>query len=139
MRISTQPSPIRVMIDQQHIENMEYFNCLVSLMTNDARRATEMKCRIAMTKEAFNKLKTLFISKLDWNLRRELLKCYTWSTAMCGAKIWTLRRPDKKYLGVICCRSNGEDKLERSCEKRRSITYSQGGKKYPIYNEKGEV
>jgi hypothetical protein len=26
---------------------------------------------------------------------------------------------------------DGEDQLDRSCEKRRSITYSQGGQGYP--------
>ena len=31
---------------------------------------------------------------------------------------------------------NGEDQLDRSCEKSRQITYSQGGEEYPTYNKK---
>jgi hypothetical protein len=54
MRISRQPSPVTIMIDQ----------------TNDGRRTCEIKSRIAMAKAAFNKKKTLFTSKFDLNLRR---------------------------------------------------------------------
>jgi hypothetical protein len=49
---------------QKHLENMEYFNCLGSMITNDARCTREVRSRIAMTKAAFNK-KTLFTSKLN--------------------------------------------------------------------------
>jgi hypothetical protein len=38
-----------------------------------------------MAKAAFNK-KTLFISKLDLNLRKKLVKSYIWSTALYGAE-----------------------------------------------------
>ena len=55
---------------------------------------------IAMAKAAFNKKKTLFTSKLDLNLRKKLVKCYSyiWSMALCGAGTWTLRTADQKYL-----------------------------------------
>jgi hypothetical protein len=45
-----------------------YFNYLGSIITNDARCTREIKSRIAMAKAALNK-KTLFISKLNLNLR----------------------------------------------------------------------
>ena len=53
-----------------------------------------------MSKAAFNKKKkdTLFISKLDLNLRKKLVKCYIWSMALYGAETWTLRAADQKYL-----------------------------------------
>jgi hypothetical protein len=51
-----------------------------------------------MAKAAFNKKKYLFTSKLDLNLRRKLVKCYTWSIALYGAETWTLRKVDQKYL-----------------------------------------
>jgi hypothetical protein len=50
-----------------------------------------------MAKAAFNK-KTLFTSKLDLNLRKKLVKCCIWSTALYGAETWTLRAADQKYL-----------------------------------------
>ena len=51
-----------------------------------------------MAKPAFSKKKTLFISKLDLNLRKKLIKCYIWSMALYGAETWTLRAADQKYL-----------------------------------------
>ena len=77
MRISRQPSPVTIMIDQKQPENVEYFKYLGSMLTNDGRCTCkcEIKSRIAMAKAAFNK-KTLSTSKLDLNLRKRLVKCY---------------------------------------------------------------
>jgi hypothetical protein len=33
------------------------------------------------------------------NLRRKLVKCYIWSTALYGGGTWTLWKVDQKYLG----------------------------------------
>jgi hypothetical protein len=54
------------MIDQKQVENVENFNCLDSLITNDARCANVIKYRISMAKATFNK-KTISTSKLDLN------------------------------------------------------------------------
>jgi hypothetical protein len=35
MRISRQPYPITIMIDQKQLENVEYFNYFGSMMAND--------------------------------------------------------------------------------------------------------
>jgi hypothetical protein len=58
----------------------------------------EIKSKNAMAKAEFNKKKTLFTSKLDLKLRNKLVKCYIWSIALYGAKTWTLRKADQKYL-----------------------------------------
>jgi hypothetical protein len=52
------------------------------MITNDARCTREIKTRIAMTRAAFNKKKTLFTSKLGLNSRKKLVKCYIWSIAL---------------------------------------------------------
>ena len=70
MRISGQPSPVTIMIGQKQLENVECFNYLSSILTNDGRCTRGIKSRIAMAKVAFNKKKTLFTSKLDLDLRR---------------------------------------------------------------------
>jgi hypothetical protein len=75
LRISRQPSLIKIMIDKKQLENVEYFNYLGSMITNDARCTREIKSRIAMAKAAFNKKKNLFTSKLDLSLREKLVKC----------------------------------------------------------------
>ena len=60
MRISRQPFPLKIMIDQKQIKNVESFEYLGSILTNGGRCACEIKYRIAMAKAAFNKLRALF-------------------------------------------------------------------------------
>jgi hypothetical protein len=35
---------------------------------------------------------------MDLELRKKLVKCYIWGTALYGAETWTLRAVDQKYL-----------------------------------------
>jgi hypothetical protein len=98
MRISRQLFPTQIMIDQNQLQNVEYFNNLGSTITNDARCTHEIKSRIAMANVAFNIKKSLFTSKLDLNLRKKLVKCYIWSIALYETEAWTLNKQDLKYL-----------------------------------------
>jgi hypothetical protein len=98
MRISRQPSTVKIMRDQKQLENVEYFKYLGRILTNDGRYTCEIKCRIAMAKAAINKKRTLCTSTLDLELRNKLVKCYVWSIALYGAETWTLRAVDQKHL-----------------------------------------
>jgi rhamnogalacturonyl hydrolase YesR len=40
----------------------------------------------------------LYTSKLDVNLRKKQVKCYTWSMAPYGVETWKLQTKDQKYL-----------------------------------------
>ena len=77
MRIWRQPSPVQIMTDLKQLQNVEHFNYLGSMVTNDARCTWEIKYRISMANAAFKKKKkkTLFTSKLGLNLRKKLAKC----------------------------------------------------------------
>jgi len=98
MRISRQPFPVKITIDQKQLENVESFKYLGSILTNDGTCTCEIKCRIAMAKTAFNKKRTLFTSTLDLEPRRKLVKCYIWSIPLYGAETWALRAVDQKHL-----------------------------------------
>ena len=50
MRISRQPSPVTIMIDQKQLENVECFEYLGSMLTNDIICTCEIKSRLAMAK-----------------------------------------------------------------------------------------
>jgi hypothetical protein len=53
------------------------------------------------------KKRALFTRKMDLEMRKKLVKCYIWSTALYGAETWTLRAVDKKQLDSFemwCCR-----------------------------------
>jgi hypothetical protein len=76
MAISRPHSPVRIMVDPKHLQNVEYFKYLGSMTTNDARCTCKIKSRTVMAKEALNKKKTLLTSKMDFNLREKLAKRY---------------------------------------------------------------
>jgi hypothetical protein len=67
MRISRQPFPVKIMIDQKQLKNVESFKYLGSILTNDVRCSCEIKCRIAMAKAAFNKKRALLLALWMWN------------------------------------------------------------------------
>jgi len=52
IRISRQPFPIKIMIDQKQLEIVESFKYLGIILTNDGRCTCEIKSRIAMAKAA---------------------------------------------------------------------------------------
>jgi hypothetical protein len=91
-RIARHPSPVQIMTDQKQLENVEYFDCLGSMITNDAVCTREIKCDLAMAKVAQNKEKAFFNRKLYFNIRTKTVNCYIWSTAFYGAETWTLRQ-----------------------------------------------
>ena len=86
VRILTQTSPLEIMIDQKQRKNAEYFKYLGSMITNDARCTCEIKSKIIIAKDVFNKEKTLFTSKLYLSLRKKLVKYYIWTTALYDAE-----------------------------------------------------
>jgi len=80
MGILRQPSPVSGITDQKQLENVGHFNYLGSIITNNARCTCEIKSMTVIAKAEFNK-KTLFISKLDLNLRKkiaELKQGFVW-------------------------------------------------------------
>ena len=48
MRISRQSFPLKIMIEQKQLENVESFKYLCRTLTDDGRCNFEIKCRIAM-------------------------------------------------------------------------------------------
>jgi hypothetical protein len=60
---------------------VESFKYLSSILTNDGRLTSEIKCRIAMAKAASTRV-GFFVSILYLELRKKLVKCYMWSIAL---------------------------------------------------------
>jgi len=57
------------------------------------------------------------------------MKCCVRSVALCGYDTLTLLEVRRKYLGRFW------NVLDWSCDKRRSITYTQREKEYPAYSK----
>ena len=51
-----------------------------------------------MTKEAFNRKRSIFWGPLEKELGKRLVKCFVWSVALYGAETWTLQRNEQKRL-----------------------------------------
>jgi len=64
---SRQLFAVKIMIDQKQLENVESFEYLGSMLTNDGRCTCEIRCRVAMTKAAFNKKRALLLAHWTWN------------------------------------------------------------------------
>lgn len=98
MVISTRCKQANIKIGQATISQVSAFKYLGSTITEDLRCHQEVKTRIAIAKEAFNRKRRLLCGKLDKDLRKRLGKCFVWSVALYGAETWTLRREDEKRL-----------------------------------------
>jgi hypothetical protein len=79
-----------------------YFKCFGILITNDARRTREFsqggcgKSSIQQEEDSFNR-------KLELRLRKQLVKCYIWSTSLYVAESWILRKLDQNNWKVLKC------------------------------------
>ena len=93
---------MQIVADQKLSENVEYFNCLGSILTDDARYTREIKSRIALAKAAFT-TEALVTSKLDCSLRKKPVKCYIWSVALCGAGTGHCRKWIRNTWKVFKC------------------------------------
>ena len=70
-----------------------------------------------MAKAAFKKKRALCTSTLRLELRKKLVKCYIWSIAFYGDETWTLWADQKQMESSKCGEKDGQDQLDRSCEK----------------------
>jgi hypothetical protein len=92
---------INIMVNGKQIEQVENFKYLGSTITEDGRCEKEVKIRIAMAKEAFNKRKELLTKKFKISVRKKLVKTLIWSTLLYGSETWTLRKEEIKRLEAV--------------------------------------
>jgi hypothetical protein len=69
------------MIDQKQLQSAEFGSCFGSLITDDAKCAREIECRIAREKER-SKTSRIFTSKFGLHLKNKLIKYYIGSAAL---------------------------------------------------------
>lgn len=98
MVISTRKVGTTIRLGQEVIEQVSSFKYLGSIITEDMRCHKEVKTRIAIAKEAFNKKRRLLCGSMDRKLRKRMAKCFIWSVALYGAETWTLRKEDERRL-----------------------------------------
>jgi len=66
MRISSQSSPVQIMMEQIQLQNVEYFKYFGSMIANDARCTCEIKSRISTEKKEHSTKRRRLFSPANW-------------------------------------------------------------------------
>ena len=76
MRVSRSNKSLQIKIDNRELKEGNHFNYLGSVLTRDSYCTRQIKMRIFIAKEAFNREISLLTSKLNIELKKKLVKCY---------------------------------------------------------------
>ena len=101
MVIGRKPKKIDIRIEGEFIEQVDSFKYLWCNISSNMNCCQEVKQRISMAKEAFNRKRSIFCGPLEKELRKRLVKCFVWSVVLYGAETWTLRRNEQKQLDAF--------------------------------------
>ncbi|KAJ4447381.1 hypothetical protein ANN_09387 [Periplaneta americana] len=71
------------------VNSFKYLGCTIS---SNVSCRQEVKRRIAIAKESFNRKRNIFCGPLEKELRMRIVKCFVWSVVLYGAETWTLRQ-----------------------------------------------
>jgi len=93
MRMSTvEGRTMKITVNGQNLERVKQFCYLGSLMTENRRSCHDVRRRIALGKEAFNKKSDLMRGSLSLHLKKRVVKAFVWSVALYGSETWTLQK-----------------------------------------------
>ena len=96
MVIGRKPKKIDMRITNESVEQVDSFKYLGCMTSNNMNCCQEVKQRIAIAKEAFDRKRSIFCGSLEKDLRKRLMKCFVWTVALYGAETWTLRWNEQK-------------------------------------------
>jgi hypothetical protein len=89
---------VAVYLHNEKLEQVTEFCYLGSMITADARCQKEIKRRIAMAKEAFNKRGELLRGSLSVEMKKRMVKALIWSVALYGSETWTMTAEEVRRL-----------------------------------------
>src|SRR6266516_925172 len=69
---------VNITIDGQRIEQVKGFKYLGSVITEDGRSHNDVKIRIAIAKDAFNKRKEILMKRMSMRLKKRMVKVVVW-------------------------------------------------------------
>ena len=92
-------SKIDIKVDGVTLEQVESYQYLGQLITEDGRCETEIRRRIGIAKTNFLKMKNVLTTKkLSMKTRKKILYCYIISTLMYAAETWVINAADWKRI-----------------------------------------
>ncbi|KAJ4440147.1 hypothetical protein ANN_08285 [Periplaneta americana] len=101
MVVARKIKKINLRILNEAVEQVDSFKYLECTISSNMSYSQEVKRRIAMAKEAFNRKRSIFCGSVEKEARKRLLKCFMWSVALYGEETWTLRRSEEKRREVF--------------------------------------
>ena len=92
----------KITLDDEELQQVESFNYLGSVLTQDCRCTSDNKTRIALAKKSFTDISSTFTNKqLENDTKKRLMKCYIWSVLTYGCESWTLSKRDESRLEAM--------------------------------------
>ena len=83
----------------EQIKQVKKFKYLGFLITSDGKCTSEIKKRIAMSKDAFQKMKPILTNRnITMATKIRVLKTYVWSVLLYGCECWTINKETEKKL-----------------------------------------
>ena len=82
MTVSRSNESLQIKVNNIELKEVDHF--LRSVLTRDGYCTREIKMRIVIAKEAFNRKMSLLTSKLNIELKKKLVRYYVWSIALYG-------------------------------------------------------
>src|ERR1044072_3570837 len=92
---------VNIVIEGQIVEQVTKFKYLGATISEDGRSLTDVKVRIGMAKEAFNKRKELLTKRMSKALKKKIVKTIVWPVALYGCETWTLRKEEIDRLNAL--------------------------------------
>lgn len=92
-------SNARIIVNQVRIERVTQCQYLGTCINESWDNSQEVKCRIAIARNVFNNMSSVFKShNLTLDTKTRLLKCYVFSVLLYGVEAWTLTEATTKKL-----------------------------------------
>src|SRR3989442_1013147 len=92
---------VNITVDGQRIEQVKNLKYLGSVITKDGRSHSDVKVRIAIAKDAFNKGKELLTKGLCRTLKKRMIKVLMWPIVLYGCQTWTLFQDEINRLKAL--------------------------------------
>ncbi|KAI5755057.1 hypothetical protein M8J77_013699 [Diaphorina citri] len=91
-----------VKIENEPIQQVKEFCYLGSLISQDNKSTREIRRRIVLAKQAFEKKKTILTNKnLSLSTRKKFIKTYIWSILLYGCETWTMGKYERERLEAM--------------------------------------
>ena len=90
---SEEQQAANITIQGRRLEQVDRFCYLGSILAQNGRCDEEIRTRIIIAKEAFNKVKNLVTNtSISVELRKRFIKAYVWSTFLYGCEAWNISK-----------------------------------------------